>query len=294
VKDSEILVAPKMSKFEWDMYRYKLSADKVLKKYERDGVEINRVMNSHMRQKEAFEKLKKYLKRAKFLERNEVCASRIARAKLVISLGGDNHFQYVSHFVRDTLLVGINSDPRRSEGCLTPSTVESFEDLAEKVLKDRYDVEEWTRMMVTINGHRIRSLAVSEIFIGEHLRSNMSRHRLTHNQYHEEQKCSGLIISTGSGSTGWYDSACRYIFPRGNKFKRTDRFFNFIATEPYSGKLAKPKHLHGTVKAKQKLIIHSLNDSEGILTIDSQEKHAFHEGSVAEIVMGRPLRILKA
>ena len=38
----------------------------------------------------------------------------------------DSWHQYVSHFLKDQLMVGINSDPTNSEGALTTITLEEF------------------------------------------------------------------------------------------------------------------------------------------------------------------------
>jgi len=53
------------------------------------------------------------------------------------------------------------------------------------------------------NGQRL--LAVNDLFVGA--RTHVSaRYRLRYKGLDEDQSSSGLIISTGAGSTGWYRS----------------------------------------------------------------------------------------
>src|SRR4051812_18365737 len=100
---SQIIIAPKLSKYEWDMHRYHLTPSQLLVKYKREGVDVTRIMTSHKRQKQSLKAVEKIFKNSTFLCRKELTRTVVLRAKLVISLGGDNHFQYVSHFVDNTL-----------------------------------------------------------------------------------------------------------------------------------------------------------------------------------------------
>jgi NAD kinase len=293
MKFSDILVVPKMSKYEWDMLRYRLSPKQLISKYKKDGVDVRRIIESHERQAISLKLIRRIFSSARFASRATLNWEMSNRAKVIISLGGDNHFQYVSHFAQKSLMVGVNSDPIRSDGALITFTPEDLDRISRLLEKGNFGVEEWTRLQISLNGKKIRSLAVSEIFIGEVKRADMSRYHLIFGKRDEVQKCSGLLVATGAGSTGWYDSACRYLFHRGKSFPKTSRNFNFVATEPYHGRLSHSNLLHGTLREGKELKISSLNDSNGVLVIDALEEHEFREGSVAVIRMGMPLRVLK-
>jgi hypothetical protein len=289
---SRIVVCHKMSKYEWDMYRYRLSSRELLSKYKREGVDATRILKSHGRQQESLKKVKHLFRHAQFVPYTKMTRALADCAELVVSLGGDNHFQYVSHFVENSLMMGINSDPVRSEGALTSFAADKLKSLVDKIRKDEFKVQEWTRIQVSIDGNNLRSLAVSEIFIGESLRSNMSRYRLCFKRREQEQKSGGLLFATGAGSSGWYDAACRYIFPKGNRFSKQANAFRFLVTEPYHGRLNKIRWVHGTVKQGETLEVVSLNDSSGVLVIDAQEPHDFTEGRIATLRAGVPLRVI--
>jgi hypothetical protein len=291
---SRLLVAPKVSKFEWDLNRYGVTSRELIRKYEREGVDTDRILKSHEQQKDALREFKRLFPDATYVARGQITRKLVDKALLVVSLGGDNHFQYVSHFVEKTLMIGVNLDPSRSEGMLNSLPASQAEDLRRK-LEDKglKNFESWTRIQIALDGVKLAHLAVSEVYMGESLRSNMSRHVLFKGRRREEQKCSGIVFSTGSGSTGWYDSAARYLFPKGAAFSKRVTEIRFVLTEPYSGKLARSKMKHGVIRPTEKIKVLSLNDSSGVLMIDAQKEYKFSEGSVAVVSQGMPLRVLK-
>jgi len=291
MKIKKIIVIPKLSKYELDMKCLNLSEKELIEKYENEGINIKRIINSHQRQKDALNKLKELLPEAEFIQREGLTKEIVKKADLIISFGGDNHFQYVSHFLNGKLILGINSDPVSSEGVLNNFTIESFKEKLNEIKKGNYKVENWTRLKVILN-NKVMGLAIDEVFIGESERKNMSRHIIKVNNNSEEQKNSGLIIATGAGSTGWYDSSCRYLFENGDKFPKDSEYAKFIATEPYRGKLNGSKLLHGILNKNETINVASLNDSGGIVSLDCLEEYEFNRGAKVKIKIGVPLKVI--
>lgn len=293
METSKIIIVPKMSKYEWDLHRYNLTHEQLIKKYAQDNIDADRILKSHDRQKESLNSLQKYFHNFQFVSRENFTRETARNADIIIALGGDNHLQYVSHFIDSTLLMGVNSDTARSEGALTYFTAEDFEKILLKIEKDDFDIEEWQRLECILNGTSI-SLTTSEYFLGENARKFMSRHILKIGDKEEEQKGSGLLVSTGAGSTGWYDSECRYLYPDGNIFPKTSKYARFLNTAPYRGKLNGYSMLEGKLEEGMELTVYSLNDSKGIVTSDSIEDYDFNIGAKAVIKLSKkPLNILK-
>ncbi|MFH0936911.1 MAG: hypothetical protein V1808_01300 [Candidatus Daviesbacteria bacterium] len=289
----ETLIVPKLSKLTYDMQKYHINLDHAIRKYQREGIDPEKVLASNNRQVESLNNLTDFLKDAKVIGRNRLNKTIAAGANLIIALGGDNHFLYVSHFINGQLLLGINSDPTSSEGALTYFTVKSLKDFWSKLEADDFKIEEWPRLQIALNGKKIQALATGDIFIGESRRENMSRYLISLDGQEEEQKSSGLLITTGAGSTGWYDSACHYLFENGNKFPKTKQEARYLVTEVYRGKLSKYQMLEGGFGPGQKLIISSLNDSSGEISIDSLVRCKFNRGSQAIIeISDKPLRVI--
>ncbi|MBV9464379.1 MAG: NAD(+)/NADH kinase [Verrucomicrobiae bacterium] len=293
MKDTRILVVVKLSKYQWDLHRLRVTPRQLLANYRKQGLNLDRILHSDERQRRVAERAREIFPQATFASRQELTRRLASQAAVVFALGGDNHFQYVSHFLDHTPIIGVNSDPRTSEGSLTRFRLDDLERLAALVRLGAFKVEEWTRIQLALNGKVVPCLATSEIFLGESHRGSMSRHRLCWNGKLEEQKCSGLLVATGAGSSGWYDSACRRYFPRGRSFATTEKRLEFLVSEPFTGRLSLPKLTHGKISARGKLEVISLNDSEGVVLIDSQEQHRFGEGTRATLRVGPPLCVVK-
>jgi len=289
---SKIIIVPKRTKLELDMYLLGLNQEQVIEKYKKENVNIERIIRSHENQKANLDRLKKYFDDEQFYRRENFTKDIADKAELIISFGGDNHFQYVSHFVNSNILMGINSDPKSSEGALTYFNADHLEDIITKLKKDNFEVEEWVRLEVKLGNETY--LATAEVFLGEDRRKMMSRYILELNGKKEEQKSSGLLVVTGAGSTGWYDSSCRYIYENGNPFSKTSDYARFLATETYRGKLNGYKMIEGSLEKEQEIKLYSLADDKGIITIDCNEDYDFSMGKTALIkVSDKPLRVLK-
>jgi hypothetical protein len=287
-----IALVPKMSKYEWDRHCLGLDHEGLLAKYRQEGVDMDSILASHERQAAALAQVQRHLQGGTLLARDEVTAAVNERFDLIISLGGDNHFQYLSHFLTTTPILGINSDVQTSVGALVPFLPEQIEVLVARLEAGDYAVEEWTRLAAWVNGRAIE-WATCVYFIGEAERHFMSRHILEFRGQQEEQKGSGLLIVTGAGSTGWYDSACRYRFPEGNAFAPTAPWACFLLTEPYHGRLSGQALQHGEIRPGEELCVHSLNDDRGIISSDSIEVYSANRGTHLCVRLApQPLRVI--
>ena len=284
-----ILVVRKKSKFEWDLERLGKTKEKLKKKYKTQDINLKEIFESHKRQMLSFKILQKYFNQNQFLFREHLDEINIKDYDLIISLGGDNHFQYITHYLKDTPILGINSDPKTSRGELLYYTTSNFKDILNKIENDKFNLEKWTRLKGKVNGNKM-PLAISDFFLGESKRKHISHHKLQFKGKKEKQKCSGLLVATGAGSTGWYDSASRYLENEKIKLKRTENIAKFIVTEPNGTDYSL---LKGTLRMGDKLKITSLNDRNGVMVCDSFEEREFNLCSKATVeISDKPLKVV--
>ncbi len=289
---SKIIIVPKLSKYTLDMAKYKLTSDQLAEKYRREGIDIERILGSHARQEEALSALKSLFTAEQFISRDELTREVAARAELVIALGGDDHLKFVSHFVDATPIMAVNSDPVLSNGGLAYFVASGFETVLRRLENEQFDIEEWARLEAMLNGSSV-GLATSEFFLGEDRRRDMSRHILEFDGAKEEQRCSGLLVVTGAGSSGWYDAAGRFLHSEGDKFSPKAKHARFLITEPFGGRVTEYSMVKGTLEIGQELVVHSLNDSRGVLTNDSIEEQEFNRGTKAVIrIADTPLGVV--
>ncbi|MEI6731081.1 MAG: hypothetical protein WCK90_00220 [archaeon] len=295
----QIIVATKMSKLEYDMQRMGLSRREVMTFYKKQSMPESRIqgiIDSHSTQKASIGILKKLIPKAKIISREEVSERILQGRPLVIAFGGDNHFQYVGHHLDDELILGINADTGRSIGALLSTNMIGFEKYLPDILAGNYQVEPRTRLQASIDGKLFSPLVISEVAIGEQSNFDMSRHILFYKGESEEQRGSGLIVATGSGSgmAAWYTGAAEYVFPKGDEFSKSSQEFRFVLRERHLGGNSPLKYCHGICKGSDSLRLTSLSDSQAVISIDSLAQYHLREGASVElkIAQGKPLNTL--
>lgn len=290
---SRILVCPKRSRFELDMERMQLSEREMLEYYANKRIDAQTIHQSHIRQGKAYQEFQAIFPAENIVRREEVLAAVAASSvDLVISLGGDDHFTFLSHFLKDTFVLGVTSDPVKSEGALLAHMPEDIGRILGKLERGDFLIEDWTRLECHLNGEPIQR-CTGTYFIGDLRRLNMSKYKLTHGATQEEQKGSGLLIASGTGSSGWYNSEIGELFLGGDRFPRTSNWARFGATGIYHGRVSGHTLPYGTLKAGEEILVESLHDTDGIIGVDSVEQYRFQRGDRATIrVSNTPLKVL--
>jgi len=278
----KIAIAVKRSKWERDLIRYG-SPDEVKKIYRIQNNAFSKIFESHQRQKESLRALQKRLNGARYLHREELPHCDFSEFDCLISLGGDNHFVYVSQFADSRLkVIGINSDPLTSSGALLYFDTES---LVSKLPNDMQNIqlttESWTRIdceLIYPSGKSIKTFpAISEISIHSAFSDYISRYLIRINlEKWEEQKSSGLLLSTGVGSTGWFMNCHWSHLQEQSIFRKDANFFRLIARELPATKTYR-FHL-ATVEAEEKLELVSEMDGEVVIDAHPDSTYDFPPG----------------
>lgn len=169
--------------------------------------------------------------------KNKLSPKDLKNTDLVISIGGDGTALSASHFLRTTLLLAVNSSPTTSEGALTTINLEQLNKKLDQIEKGDYTIEKLERIEVEINKKPLDILALNDVFTANKNAYKTSKYKLklkTKNKIiKEKQKSSGLIFSTGTGSTAWFKSA------GGNPFPSNSKYIKMFVREPYIRKLNK-------------------------------------------------------
>lgn len=196
---------------------------------------------------------------------------------LVITVGGDGTFIRAASFLKDELIIGINSESDHSEGALL-SLNENEIKFLDEILNGNYKIKKIPRIKVKINGKEINNLALNEVYFGSLNQFHTSRYIISLNGLKEEQKSSGVLVATSSGSTAWYKSAKGKPF-KGNKLK-------FLVREPYFGnRIFNPKMLKGEINNGEKLSFVSKRHNGEIIALDSNYKYKLNQEDRVDVEM---------
>jgi len=221
----------------------------------------------------------------KCIERSELKKTIFKNKNLIIAIGGDGTFLRTSHFIKNQLLFGVNSNPNKKEGFFMSACKNDFDRKLELFLKNKFYVEKLTRLKSRINKKEICP-ALNEVFIGNKIPYKTSLYKIFLGNKTEKQKSSGVLVGTFSGSNAWLKSAGVRPFSSSKKFY-------FIVREPYTGKLTKPLLTKGFIGHNKVLKIKSEMDN-GIVAVDSNKEYKFNKGSVIEITISKnPIKLVR-
>ena len=205
---------------------------------------------------------------------------------LIITIGGDGVFIRAACFLKETPILGINSEPEFSEGALTSIDETQISSL-KKILNGGYKIKEMERIKITKNNTELPHFALDEIYVGASTQFHTSRYKIKCKGKEEEQRSSGVIIATSSGSNAWYKSA-------GGKPFTGKGILRFLVREPFcSERVFKPTLLTGEIKSKEFLEFEGKRFQGGILALDSNEVIEFKTGDKIKIELSNcPLNVL--
>ena len=120
---------------------------------------------------------------------------------VVLVLGQDGLVANVATYLDGQPVLGLDPFPGRNAGVLVPHAPGAAADLLADVAAGRAEVAERTMVEATTgDGRTLRAL--NEVFVG-HRTHQSARYTLAVGGRAEDQSSSGIVVSTGTGATGW-------------------------------------------------------------------------------------------
>ncbi len=165
------------------------------------------------------------------IERADLSRFVFGPEDVVVVVGPDGLVANAAKYLRGQRVVGVNPDPRSYDGVLAAHPAEAVADLLPGAATGAGRVE--VRTMVTArldDGQRL--LALNEIFIG-HRTHQSARYRVEGAVGDEAQSSSGVIVTTGTGATGWARSIARQRAERVPLPGPMERSLAFFVREPF-------------------------------------------------------------
>jgi len=123
---------------------------------------------------------------------------------LVVALGQDGLVANTLKYLNGQPLVGVNPDPERWDGRLLPFRVNDLPKIMPEVVFGKRHTKTVTMAKASLNNGQTL-YGVNDLFIGPKTHSS-ARYLIRSGDASETQSSSGVIVSTGLGSTGWLKS----------------------------------------------------------------------------------------
>jgi NAD kinase len=214
----------------------------------------------------------------------------------VVAIGQDGLVANALKYLDKQLLVGVNPDIQRWEGVLLPFTVKDLDKLMPEVFARKRPISEVTMAQAKLNtGQNL--LAVNDLFIGPKSHTS-ARYTIQTGKIKERHSSSGIIVSTGLGSTGWLrsifagatgiTSALSGIDVDPDKRKSVPwdaDYLYFSVREPWPSKTSSAEITFGKITQDKPLILISQMPENGVIFSDGIESDylEFNSGVEATI-----------
>jgi hypothetical protein len=222
---------------------------------------------------------------------------------IVVALGQDGLVANTLKYLSGQPLVGVNPDPKRWDGQLLPFQVPELDKVMREVLRGGRKKRSVTMAEATLNTG-LSLCAVNDLFIG--MKSHGSaRYEIALGKQSENHSSSGVIVSTGLGSTGWFKSLMTGAagvavsagkvpktlldWPPKMPFSWESNFLYFTVREPFPSNTTGTSLVFGKVTAEQPLVIESRMGENGVIFSDGIEQDfiEFNSGTKARIALAK-------
>jgi NAD+ kinase len=223
---------------------------------------IRRSKRTHDVHIDAFETVKKRLAalRISYDVRLRTKLKPIRGYDLVLTIGGDGTFLETSHYLKDGVLLGINSVPEESIGYYCKSTADTFLEKIYGYLQGSCRIQTLHRLTIAVDGKPVWPLALNDVLFANTNPAGTTRYvlKVRSRHYEEEQKSSGLWVSPAPGSTAATRSA------GGRALPLSSSKIQYVVREPYAPPGRHYRLLKGVLTAREGVEIQSMMDDAAL------------------------------
>ncbi len=227
------------------------------------------------------------------VDRTLVPTFQFQQQDLVVTLGQDGLVANVAKYVGSQPIVAVNPEPERFDGILLPFLPDQAHSAVANVMEARARVRQVTLAEVKL-GDGQKLLAFNDLFVGA--RTHVSAlYRISQGSKSEVQSSSGVLISTGAGSTGWMSSVfnmasgvarfCGGVPLKPDRMEWEDRRLLYVVREPFISRHSQASLVAGMLQSEDQLILESLMPTGGAIFSDGVEADflQFNSGASASV-----------
>ncbi|MCL2321861.1 MAG: sugar kinase [Oscillospiraceae bacterium] len=232
--------------------------------------------------------------RVQLLDREYVPSFMFNDDDIVVVIGQDGLVVNTLKYLNGQPLIAVNPDPARYDGVLLPFYTSDLTRIIREVLANLRPIKEITMAVAQLNDGQ-NLLAVNDFFIGRKTHVS-ARYNIKINGVGENQSSSGIIVSTGLGSTGWFKSviagvrgiaqmiAGYDVSPKIDLPKWDDSFLYYSVREPFPSNTTGANLVFGKI-IDSPLEIISYMPENGVIFSDGIEEDflQFNSGITAKI-----------
>jgi hypothetical protein len=266
---------------------------------ERAGQNYETIEASHTQYQEAVLAVRRQVPKAlkvQVIDRDFLPQFLFAPTDIVVTVGQDGLVANVAKYLEGQPILAVNPDPEHIDGVLLPVSVGQVGQVLSAIVKGRATYKSMTMAQAQLDdGQQLR--AVNDIFIGAQNHVSV-RYQLQIGEQYEKQSSSGIIISTGVGSTGWLQSiyaeaagivtACGGSWPElpdDGRLPWDAEQLVYAVREPFPSKTTGTTLVFGEITQRAQLVVTSHMSEGGVIFSDGIQSDylTFNRGARATI-----------
>jgi len=230
--------------------------------------------------------------RTQVVDKRDLATFQFGDKDLIVVVGDDGLLVNAAKYLGNQQVISVNPDEERFDGVLATCNTKYFPQILKRTLAEEVETENLTMAEAKLNDGQV-ILALNDLFIGR--RTHVSaKYTLKYREIKERQSSSGIIVSTGTGSTGWMTSVvigAQFIANGGarlNKdvpFHRDLDYLLFAVREPFPSKITGTTLIYGKITRDNPLLIESNMPEGGVIFGDGIER------DYLEFTSGRTARV---
>jgi NAD kinase len=269
------------------------------------GADFSDYLQEHKTYKQAVkaaESLLHQFGRVQVLDRDFLPNFIFADDDTVVVLGQDGLVANTVKYLNGQYIIGVNPEPTRWDGILLPFQVADLSKVIPDVFAEHRPINEVTMAQASLNNGQIL-YGVNDLFIG--CKSHTSAlYELKIGDSEEQQSSSGIIVSTGLGSTGWLKSliigaasVAQALIKESEdeyqplnlnvdtRFAWDADYLHFTVREPFPSSTSATTLIFGKITLEQPMSIVSKMPENGVIFSDGIETDflEFNAGTEARI-----------
>ncbi|MGZ0080555.1 sugar kinase [Methylomonas sp. YC3] len=261
---------------------------------EHNQVDVQDYLDEHdlyQRRLQEAERTLKALGRFQLLERRLLPNYQFGPADIVVTIGQDGLVANTLKYLEGQPVIAINPDPGRWDGKLLPFEIGDLQSVVTRTIAGKSACKTIAFAEAKTNDGQ-RMLAVNDLFVGPQSHTS-ARYLLSWNGRQETQSSSGIIISTGFGSTGWFQSILAGALgvsgseshPLKDGFAWHEQRLQFTVREPFPSRTTGTSLVFGSITPDTPLKLESQMPENGVIFSDGIETDylAFNSGTVVTI-----------
>jgi NAD kinase len=227
------------------------------------------------------------------LERSYLPDYRFSPEDIVVVVGQDGLVANTLKYLQGQPVIAVNPDPKRWEGRLLPFVLAQLPDVVQRTRDGKCETKSITFAEARTNDGQ-RLLGVNDLFIGPKSHTS-ARYALHWHGQQEEQSSSGIIVSTGFGSSGWFKSILagaigvtgQQSHPLAGGFEWQAKKLHFTVREPFPSRTTGARLVFGEIQGEECLRLESHMPEHGVVFSDGIESDylSFNSGTVLTVAV---------